>query len=110
MRNFIVGILVLIILIFVLSLFPFFRGWTDGLVGIFNEKKENVTEEYDRVKGEVEEIGDKITETKEKVESTIDTVSEAVEAVGEAADKVSGVLGDEEAETEETSAEEVTAQ
>ncbi len=98
MTNFIVSTILLVISIFVISLFPAGNEFLGSIVDSFNEKKTNVTEEYDRVKGEVEDIKATVTETKEKVEETVETANKAVKTVSSVLDKINNLLGRNEAD------------
>lgn len=72
-----------------------------NLTSTFNEKKENVLEEYETVKGKIDDLAATVEETQEQVESAVNTVSSAVDAAGDALDTVNGLLGDESAGQED---------
>lgn len=100
MANLLATIVLLFIAVFIINLFPFGKDFLGGITDSFNEKKENVVEEYEKVKGTVDDITEKVTETKEKVEGVVETVSDVVDKTSDAIDTANEFLGGEEGEGE----------
>jgi len=101
MVNFIASIILLGIAVFVITLFPGGKDFIGDITSSVTEKKDNVIEEYERVRGEVDEITDTVTETKDNIEETVDAVGAAVDTASDALDKINELLGDEDEVTDE---------
>lgn len=102
MGNFIATIILIAISIFVINLFPMGREFLGSIVDTFNDKKANITEEYQDIKGKVDKVTGAVVETKEKVDTAVEDVNKAVDSVSDAVDSANKFLGDEDKETEET--------
>ena len=93
MSNVIVTIILLAISFFVINLFPMGKAFFANIQESFNEKRTNITEEYERVKDGVEVATETALETKEKVEKTVDAASSAIETVSGVLEKINSLLG-----------------
>lgn len=102
MGNFIATLILIIITLFVINLFPMGKNFIGSIVDAFNEKRTNVTEEYDRVKDKVDEVKTTVTETKQNIDNTIDSVNKAVDSASEAVDSLNQIVGKDETGTTKT--------
>jgi uncharacterized protein YoxC len=105
-----IKIIIVILVIYLLIQIPYIKNIYNNIKEDILEKRDNVAEEYDRVKDKVEDITDKVGEAKEKVEDTVDAVGDAVETVSEAADKIGDLVGGDDEEEEEEEEEEPVAE
>jgi len=69
------------IILFLMLLFPFFRNAVGDFLSGFVDKKDNVVEEYERVKEGVGSFTDTVQNTQQDLEKTIDTVNQTAEDV-----------------------------
>lgn len=71
---------------FILMLFPFGRNFFLTLLGAADAKRDNVVEEYERIKGTVDGVTEKISATEKKLNDTLETVNETKESIEKTAE------------------------
>ena len=107
MVNFIASVVLLLIALFIVTLFPGGRDFIGDIKSDITEKTNNVVEEYERVKTGVGEVTDKVNEATTQVGNAIDTVNDAVDSAAGAINSVNSLInGDENEEVTEENTEE----
>lgn len=96
-----IKIIIVILAIYILIQIPFIRNIYDNIKEDILDKRDNVTEEYDRVKDKVDDITDKAKEAKDKVDDTVDAVGDVVDTVSDTADKIGDLVGGDDDEDDE---------
>ena len=110
MFKFVGKLVILVVLVYLLIQIPFFGDYYNKFKTAFDQKIENVANEYNRIRGKVVEVKDKVDATtekigdiKDKVVETKDALEDTIDDVKKVTDVLDGVLNgdDEEAPAEE---------
>lgn len=92
MKNFFTYLALMGITLFLFTLFPQGREFMADVKSDFQEKKANVTQEYERIKGKVTDISDKAMEAKAKAEALAATVNDTVDTVQATSEKINEIF------------------
>jgi len=104
-----IKLLIVIVAVYLLMQIPYVSEKLSGIKADIFQKRDNIVNEYERVKDKVTQTKEKVDDTVQTVEETVDKVGEATDKIGEAANKVGEVFsGDKEATDTQTDEQTVT--
>jgi len=100
MTGKLIKLLIVVVALYLLMKIPYVNNVMNNIKADIFEKRDNVVNEYERVKDKVTQTKQKVDDTVNTVENTVDKVGETVDKVGEAADKVGDLFGGDEEKTD----------